>query len=70
MNQYALMLKAAQPPLNAASSRGHYEVVELLLDSGASVNAMDGVSVIHISYACVLCTHMYMYPSGRADCST
>ena len=38
------LFKAARPALNAASSQGHYEVVEYLLDCGASVNAIDGVS--------------------------
>ena len=39
-----LTFKGAQTALSTASSRGHYEVAELLLDSGASVNAMDDVS--------------------------
>ena len=39
-----LSFKGAQTALMAASSRGHYEIAELLLDSGASVNAMDDVS--------------------------
>ena len=43
-------MKDGQPPLNAASSRGHYEVVEYLLDKGASVNAVDGVSASPHNY--------------------
>ncbi|CAI8010571.1 Protein fem-1 homolog C [Geodia barretti] len=34
--------RAGRPALNAACSRGHYEVAEYLLDQGASVNATDG----------------------------
>ncbi|CAI8050470.1 Ankyrin repeat domain-containing protein 50 [Geodia barretti] len=34
--------RAGRPALNAACSRGRYEVAEYLLDQGASVNATDG----------------------------
>ena len=37
------LCQAARPALNAASSFGHDDVVEFLLDHGASVNAVDGV---------------------------
>ena len=45
-----LTFKGAQTALSAASSRGHFEVAELLLDSGASVNAVDDVSVLLTLY--------------------
>ena len=41
-----LTSKGAQSALSAASSHGHYEVAELLLDSGASVTAVDNVSIM------------------------
>ena len=36
-------VKDARTALHAASTNGHLNVVEFLLDNGASVNSMDGV---------------------------
>ena len=43
INFRTILYQAARPALNAASCFGHDDVVELLLDHGASVNAVDGV---------------------------
>ena len=60
-----LTFKGAQTALSAASSRGHYEVAELLLDSGASVHAMDDVSRLSIALDTHVCyTSMCFRRSG------
>ena len=39
--------KDARTALHAASTNGHLNVVEFLLDNGASVNSMDGVRHVY-----------------------
>ena len=64
-----LTSKGAQSALSAASSRGHYEVAELLLDSGASVNAVDNVSTMALDVT-VYTVHHALCILGEVDSST
>lgn len=54
-------------PLHNACSYGHYEVTELLVKNGASVNAMDlwqftplheAASKNRLRFVCACCSHM------------
>jgi ankyrin repeat protein len=65
---YTLHLQNEQTPLHCAAEWGHQEVVALLLDRGANVDATDEVSMVHPCYECRVRTwspHWIQQDSGK-----